>query len=103
MKKIRGFAVLAAAASLWAAFPVLAAPTGPGAPPEPERYDARTLERLQDNRIEYDEIGDLVHEYNPNMSVAWDTYMSMKDDYANMVTELESQYWHVKETTDAAV
>ena len=37
------------------------------------------------------------------MSVAWDTYMSMKDDYAGMVTELESQYWHVKATTDAAV
>ncbi len=89
--------------SLAAAFPALAAPTGPGAPPEPEKYDARTLERLEDNRIEYDELPDLVHEYNPNMSVAWDTYMSMKDDYAGMVTELESQYWHVKATTDAAV
>ncbi len=103
MRKKSGFAVWAAVVSLAAAFPALAAPTGPGAPPEPEKYDARTLERLEDNRIEYDELPDLVHEYNPNMSVAWDTYMSMKDDYAGMVTELESQYWHVKATTDAAV
>jgi hypothetical protein len=103
LRKKSGFAVWAAVVSLAAAFPALAAPTGPGAPPEPEKYDARTLERLEDNRIEYDELPDLVHEYNPNMSVAWDTYMSMKDDYAGMVTELESQYWHVKATTDAAV
>lgn len=103
MRKKSRFAVWAAVASLSAAFPALAAPTGPGAPPEPEKYDAGTLERLEDNRIEYDELPILVHEYNPNMSVAWDTYMSMKDDYAGMVTELESQYWHVKESTDAAV
>ncbi len=84
-------------------FPVQAAPTGPGAPPERERYDAGTLARLQDNRIEYDEIADLVHEYNPDISKAWDTYMSSKEDYAGIVTELESQYRTVKDTADGYI
>lgn len=84
-------------------FPAQAAPTGPGAPPERERYDAETLARLQDNRIEYDEIADLVHEYNPDISKAWNTYMSSKEDYAGIVTELESQYRTVKDTADGYI
>ena len=83
--------------------PAQAAPTGPGAPPERERYDAETLARLQDNRIEYDEIADLVHEYNPDISKAWNTYMSSKEDYAGIVTELESQYRTVKDTADGYI
>lgn len=83
--------------------PAQAAPTGPGAPPETERYDAATLARLQDNRIEYDEIQDLVHEYNPDISKAWDTYQNSKEDYARIVTELESQYPTVKETADGYI
>ncbi len=84
-------------------FPAQAAPTGPGAPPERERYDAETLARLQDNRIEYDEIADLVHEYNPDISKAWNTYMSSKEDYAGIVTALESQYRTVKDTADGYI
>ncbi len=84
-------------------FPAQAAPTGPGAPPERERYDAETLARLQDNRIEYDEIADLVHEYNPDISKAWNTYMSSKEDYAGIVTEWESQYRTVKDTADGYI
>lgn len=84
-------------------FPAEAAPTGPGAPEAVERYDAATLARLQDNRIEYDEIQNLVHEYNPDISKAWDTYMSSKEDYAGIVTELESQYLTVKETADGYI
>jgi Outer membrane protein len=83
--------------------PAQAAPTGPGAPPEAERYDAAALARLQDNRIEYDEIPDLVHEYNPDISKAWDTYQNSKEDYAGIVTELESQYPAVKETADGYI
>ncbi|MCI8658937.1 MAG: TolC family protein [Lachnospiraceae bacterium] len=80
-----------------------AAPTGPGAVPDPEKYDAETLKRLQDNRIEYDEIPNLVHEYNPDISKAWEMYMDTRKDYASMVTELESQYWTVKQTADGYV
>lgn len=83
--------------------PVLAAPTGPGAPPQPDKYDAATLARLQDNRIEYDEIPDLVHEYNPDISKLWQNYMDTREDYANLVTEMESQYTVVKEMADGYI
>lgn len=84
-------------------FKAFAAPTGPGAPPEAGRYDAATLARLQDNRIEYDEIPKLVHEYNPDISKAWDTYMSSREDFAGVVTEMESQQQVVKELADQYV
>lgn len=83
--------------------PAQAAPTGPGAVPEPEEYSAETLAGLQDNRIEYDEIPDLVHAYNPDISKAWDTYMDSREDFAGMVTELESQYRTVKQMADGYV
>lgn len=95
--------MLLAAVLVSGVFPAQAAPTGPGAAEERERYDAATLARLQDNRIEYDEIADLVHEYNPDISRAWDTYMSSKEDYAGIVTELESQYRTVKDTADGYI
>lgn len=95
--------ITAAAFVLACAFPAAAAPTGPGAPPDPERYDAQTLARLQDGRIEYDEIATLVREYNPDISKAWDTYMDSKKDFANIVTELESQYLQVKDLADSYV
>lgn len=95
--------MLSAAVLVSGVFPAQAAPTGPGAAEERERYDAATLARLQDNRIEYDEIADLVHEYNPDISRAWDTYMSSKEDYAGIVTELESQYRTVKDTADGYI
>lgn len=79
------------------------APSGPGAAPEPERYDAETKARLEDNIIEYDELQNLVHEYNPVISEGWRMYSDAKADYAGMVTELESQYPHVKDTTDGLV
>lgn len=105
-KGIRAIGFYAAlAAALWGVPSVRAqaAPTGPGAVAEPEKYDAETLARLTDNRIEYEEIADLVHEYNPDISKAWETYMDTRDDYANMVTELESQYRTVKQTADGYI
>ena len=74
------------------AFSVPAAPTGPGVPPEREKYDAETLERLKDNVLEFDEIELRVREYNPTISEAWRSYRDAGTDYANMLTELESQY-----------
>ena len=71
--------------------------------PEPERYDAETKARLQDNVIEYDEIQNLIHEYNPTISEGWRMYEDTKADYAGMVTELESQYPHVKDTADGLI
>lgn len=76
------------------------APTGPGASPEPDRYTPEVRARLEDQVIEYDELRNLVHEYNPTISEAWRVYEDTKADYAGMVTELESQYTHVKDTAD---
>lgn len=50
-------------------------------------YDAETKKKLDDNVIEYDEIEELVHNYNPNIMSMWNTYKKNKtstevyDDY----------------------
>ena len=86
-----GFAAVLTAVSVIPAF-AGQAPTGPGAEPQPEKYDAATLEKLQDNVLEYDEIALRVREYNPTISEAWRKYGETKEDYQNMLTELESTY-----------
>lgn len=93
------------AAGVLACSPALtyAAPTGPGASPEPEAYTAEELARLQDNVLEYDEVQLRVREYNPVISQAWKTYRDTKQDYANVVTELESQYDTVMDTANRYV
>ena len=81
------------------------APTGPGAKELTgmERYDEETLARLQDNRLEYQEIRDRIHEYNPTFTKIWGDYMDGRADYAYLVTELESQYRVVKDTADGYI
>lgn len=76
-------------------------PTGPGASPEAGRYSEEELARLQDNVLEYSEIQNRIREYNPTISQVWKTYEDTKQDYANMVTELESQYQVVKNLADS--
>lgn len=83
--------------------PALAAPTGPGAGEQQDVYDAQTRVRLDDNIIEYDEIQLRVREYNPSISEAWRTYRDSKADYEYVVTELESQYRSVRDTSDGYV
>lgn len=76
-------------------------PTGPGASPEAGRYSEEELARLQDNVLEYSEIQNWIREYNPTISQVWKTYEDTRQDYANMVTELESQYQVVKNLADS--
>ena len=76
-------------------------PTGPGASPEAGRYSEEELARLQDNVLEYSEIQNRIMEYNPTISQVWKTYEDTRQDYANMVTELESQYQVVKNLADS--
>ena len=94
-------AVLTAASAV-PAFAGYAA-TGPGAEPEPEKYDAATLSKLQDNVLEYDELALRVREYNPNISEAWRKYGESKEDYQNMLTELESTYDDSMDNIDAVL
>lgn len=69
---------------------------GPGESME-DKYDAETLARLQDNILEYDEIGSLVHEYNPNMQNIWSAFESGIEDMNNIATELSSQQRYINE------
>ena len=107
MRKKNQILALGLAAVLTAASAVPAfagyAPTGPGAEPEPEKYDAATLSKLQDNVLEYDELALRVREYNPNISEAWRKYGESKEDYQNMLTELESTYDDSMDNIDAVL
>ena len=107
MRRKNQFLALGLAAVLTAASAVPAfagyAPTGPGAEPEPEKYDAATLSKLQDNVLEYDELALRVREYNPNISEAWRKYGESKEDYQNMLTELESTYDDSMDNIDAVL
>ena len=107
MRRKNQFLALGLAAVLTAASAVPAfagyAPTGPGAEPEPEKYDAATLAKLQDNVLEYDELALRVREYNPNISEAWRKYGESKEDYQNMLTELESTYDDSMDNIDAVL
>lgn len=96
---------LAAVLTATSAVPAFAgyAPNGPGAEPEPEKYDAATLAKLQDNVLEYDELALRVREYNPNISEAWRKYGESKEDYQNMLTELESTYDDSMDNIDAVL
>ena len=97
-----GLAAVLAAASAVPAFAGYA-PTGPGAEPEPDKYDAATLAKLQDNVLEYDELALRVREYNPSISEAWRKYGESKEDYQNMLTELESTYDDSMDNIDAVL
>ena len=97
-----GLAAVLTAASAVPAFAGYA-PTGPGAEPEPEKYDAATLSKLQDNVLEYDGLALRVREYNPNISEAWRKYGESKEDYQNMLTELESTYDDSMDNIDAVL
>lgn len=83
-------------AAMLAAFPAQAMASGPGVA-EPEKYDAETLARLQDDVLEYDELPDLVHEYNTNMQIMWNSFGQTKQDYANVAQELKSQRKNYKD------
>lgn len=61
--------------------------------PQPgNRFDAETMARLQDNKLEYDEIEMLIDEYNPTLKNLRDTYQDTKNSYKN-VTKLKEQIY----------
>lgn len=104
MRHIHRSIGLATAGMLFVSIPFQAlGATGPGAGEAVPRYDAETLTRLQDDIIEYDEIQNLVHEYNPTISDAWKTYEATKEDYERLITEMESQYPTIKDTADGYI
>lgn len=55
-----------------------------------ETYDAVTQAQLEDNQIEYEELGALIREYNPTMAIANIEYYDSVTTYKSMLKELKS-------------
>lgn len=94
MKKLIRRVIPAALAFSLAAAPVAAyADAAEEFVPGPDqRYDNATMERLQDNVLEYDEIEMLVEEYNQTLKSVRETYSSTRNDYENVAKIKEQIY-----------
>lgn len=51
-------------------------------------YDEATWAKLTDQTMEYDELGDLVKNFNPDISEAWSSYNDSQKSMQNMIDEL---------------
>lgn len=106
MKKKNRLSVVCLAGFLGAAYPfgVLAAP---GSSPEFAR-SAQEWERLRDNKLEYDEIPDLIHEYNVtvlNNRTSYQDYLKdtpsdITQRYRDAATELRNNIQYPDDPTD---
>lgn len=65
-------------------------------------YDEETLARLQDNVLEYDEIPDLVHEYNSTVTDVWEDLEDARQDLYKNVEKLESSKLEMKHKKERA-
>lgn len=77
--------IIAVATSCMMAVPVSAAPTIT----EESGYDAETLQKLQDNTIEYGELGNLIHEANPTVQNIWDSINDTKQEMIDTNNEMK--------------
>ena len=67
-----------------------------------DTYDAETWAKLQDNVLEYDEIPDLVHVYNSNISEIWKNLRETKEKLDRNIQELDSLSGNMKRLKDDA-
>lgn len=65
-------------------------------------YDAETWARLQDNVLEYDEIPNLVHEYNSVVSNIWEDLEETKRTLEANAQELESHRYKMERLKETA-
>lgn len=65
-------------------------------------YSAERLKQLQDQVLEYDEIPDLVHEYNRVISDIWEDLEETRQDLLKNAEELESQKYKMEQLKDDA-
>lgn len=65
-------------------------------------YEEETLARLQDNVLEYDEIPDLVHEYNSTVTDVWEELEDARQDLYKNAEALESYQLKMKHRKDQA-
>lgn len=105
-KRQRVCRVAALAISCIIALPVYAAPTAVSE----GTYDAETLERLLDNKIEYEELERLIHEYNPTILNGWTTIENIKQENIDirnsmkrLQPDLEDKLKEAKKTGNAEI
>jgi hypothetical protein len=65
-------------------------------------YTAEKWAQLNDNVMEYDELPDLVHEFNSSIGEVWDTLEDTQKDLQNYVDDLESARLKLKNLNDTA-
>lgn len=65
-------------------------------------YDDATWAKLTDNVIEYDEVPNLIHEFNTTMRTQWDNLDETRQDLANNLEELQSARRKASDRLDSA-
>jgi hypothetical protein len=65
-------------------------------------YSAERWAALNDDVIEYDELADLVHEFNPSLETGWKTLEDTQKDLQGYVEELENAKTKVAHLEDTA-
>lgn len=103
MKKTRKTTamVLALSAAL-TAVPMPAMAAGPLAVKVNSGYDEETWAKLQDNVLEYDEIPNLIHEFNVNIRQTLDDLEKTRQDLLRSADELASHQHRMENLKDAA-
>lgn len=103
MKKSKKAAVvLLTMSAVLTAVPLPAMAAGPLAVKVNSGYDEETWARLQDNVMEYDEIPDLVHEFNVNIRQTWDDLEKTRQELLNNAEELESHQHRMENLKESA-
>lgn len=104
IKKDNVIALLATVVLSISAFSISAfAGPGPAGEKVDTGYDEETWTRLQDHVLEYDEIPDLVHEYNTVVSDVWEDLEETRQDLIENAELLESQKRMMKERKEDAM
>lgn len=92
--------LLAAMLSITTALPVLAAGPGQTEDPIPEEVTQEQWSRLNDQTIEFDELGDLVRYFNPTMKNAEVSYSTAVDDYQYIYDKMRRQIKDLQDNAD---
>lgn len=109
MRKIKAELGLAAALAILQAIPASAAGNIATTPHQTSFERERSAEewvKLRDNRIEWDELPDLVHEYNPSISALWISYRQNENngtynlDYNDALSSIEENFAEALGTSD---
>jgi len=97
MKKIGCFVLTSLTFLIGTSFPSSAFVSAPRNPAERNMtqamlngYDETTWAKLMDNRLEYAEIDDLVHNFNPEISAAWKNYQDRRLEIIQNIDNLSA-------------